>query len=122
MLASEEFGVGGSQFGRAYDSSEITGDHGIAFKIELQKALRPKWEYLSDLQFYSVIDYGSVWNKVETSTGGKRQDRTSMGLGARFNLTDSVSGYLELNKPISNAVAAKGSKDPRLFFSISKRF
>jgi hemolysin activation/secretion protein len=122
LLASEEFGVGGSHYGRAYDSSEITGDHGIAFKIELQKAFRPAWDYLSDLQFYSFLDYGSVWNKVQTSTGAKRQDLTSMGLGVRLNLTDSVSGYFEMNQPVSDNVAAEGNKDPRFFFSLSKRF
>lgn len=122
LLASEEFGVGGSQFGRAYDSSEITGDHGVALKVELQKALRPKWKYLSDLQLYGFIDYGSVWNKVKTSTGAQHEDRSSMGLGMRFNLTDSLSGYFEVDKPISNIVAAEGNKDPRLFFNISKRF
>ena len=122
LLASEEFGVGGSQYGRAYDSSEITGDHGIAFKVELQRAIRPEWKYLSDLQLYSFMDYGSVWNKVKTSTGAEHQDRTSMGLGMRFNVTDLISGYLELDKPISNNVATKGNKDPRVFFSLSKRF
>ncbi|MBT3515791.1 MAG: ShlB/FhaC/HecB family hemolysin secretion/activation protein [Nitrospina sp.] len=122
LLASEEFGVGGSQYGRAYDSSEITGDHGIAFKVELQKAFRPAWDYLSDFQLYSFLDYGSVWNKVQTSTGAKRQDLTSIGLGMRFNVTDSISGYLEMNKPVSDNVAAEGNKDSRLFFSLSNRF
>ena len=122
LLASEEFGVGGSQYGRAYDSSEITGDHGVAFKVELQKAFRPEWDYLSDFQLYSFLDYGSVWNKVQTSTGAKRQDLTSIGLGMRFNITDSISGYLEMNQPISDNVAAEGNKDPRLFFSLSNRF
>ena len=122
LLASEEFGVGGSQYGRAYDSSEITGDHGIAFKVELQKAFRPAWDYLSDFQLYSFLDYGSVWNKVQTSTGAKRQDLTSIGLGMRFNVTDSISGYLEMNKPVSDNVAAEGNKDPRFFFSLSNRF
>jgi hypothetical protein len=45
-----------------------------------------------------------------------------MGLGMRFNITDTISGYLEMNKPISDNVAAQGNKDPRLFFSFSKRF
>ncbi len=122
LLASEEFGVGGAQYGRAYDSSEITGDHGIAFKVELQKAFRPAWDYLSDLQLYGFLDYGSVWNKVKTSTGAEQQDLISIGLGTKFNLTDSISGYLEINKPVSQDVAAEGNKDPRLFFSLSQRF
>ncbi len=122
LLAAEEFGVGGAQYGRAYDSSEITGDQGLAFKVELQKALRPGWEYLSDLQLYGFMDYGAVWNKVKTSTGATNQSRTSMGLGMRFNLTDTISGYVELDKPVSDKVAAESNKDPRFFFSLSKRF
>lgn len=122
LLASEEFGVGGAKYGRAFDSSEITGDQGFAFKVELQKAFRPEWEYLSDFQLYGFLDYGSVWNKVKTSTGAKNQSRTSMGMGMRFNMTDSISGSLELDKPISDKVAAEGNKDSRFFFSLSKRF
>jgi len=59
---------------------------------------------------------------VQTSTGAKRQDLTSTGLGVRFNVTDSISGYLEMNKPVSDNVAAEGNKDPRFFFSLSNRF
>lgn len=36
LLSSQEFGVGGETFGRAYDSSEITGDHGWAGSLELR--------------------------------------------------------------------------------------
>ncbi len=35
LLSGEEFGVGGSQYGRPFDGSEITGDKGIAAKVEL---------------------------------------------------------------------------------------
>ena len=59
---------------------------------------------------------------MQTSTGAQHQDLTSMGLGIRFNVTDSISGNFELDKPISNSVAAEGNKDPRAFFSLSKRF
>ena len=55
LLASEEFGVGGSQYGRAYDSSEITGDQGLAFKLELQKAFQVKNKYLRGLQAYTFL-------------------------------------------------------------------
>jgi hemolysin activation/secretion protein len=36
LLSPEQFGVGGSEFGRGYDPSEITGDSGVALKTELQ--------------------------------------------------------------------------------------
>ena len=122
LLASEEFGVGGAQFGRAYDSSEITGDQGMAFKLELQKAFQPKKKYLRDVQAYTFFDYGAVWNRIPISTGSTVQDLNSLGLGIRFNVTDRISGYLEWDKPLNQEVSAEGNKDGRFFFSLSARF
>ena len=122
LLSSEEFGVGGSQFGRAYDSSEITGDQGAAFKLELQKAFQPKKNYLRDVQAYTYFDYGVVWNRIPISTGSTVQDLNSLGLGIRFNVTDMISGYLEWDKPLNQEVSAEGNKDGRFFFSLSARF
>jgi len=122
LLASEEFGVGGSQFGRGFDSSEITGDHGVAFKLELQKAFQIKKPYMQDIQAYTFFDYGTVWNRIQTSTGSSKQDLSSIGLGFRFNVTDHLSGYLEFDKPLNREVAAEGNKDLRTFFSLSAHF
>src|SRR5262249_22231054 len=36
LLAPEEFGLGGRTFGRAFDPSEKTGDHGLAVVGELR--------------------------------------------------------------------------------------
>ncbi len=36
LLASEEFFFGGAQYGRGFDPGEISGDHGVATKVELQ--------------------------------------------------------------------------------------
>jgi hemolysin activation/secretion protein len=41
LLASEQFGLGGAQFGRGYDPSELTGDYGAAGKLELRYDLAP---------------------------------------------------------------------------------
>ena len=38
LLSSEEFGIGGNIYGRAYDSYEITGEDGIASKIGFDTA------------------------------------------------------------------------------------
>jgi hemolysin activation/secretion protein len=122
LLASEAFGVGGAQFGRAYDSSEITGDQGMAFKLELQKAFQPKKKYFRDLQAYTFFDYGKVWNRFETAIGSKSDDLYSIGLGIRFNITDVISGYVEWNKPLDQEVASEGNTDGRAFFSLSARF
>ena len=122
LLASEEFGVGGAQFGRAYDSSEITGDQGLAFKLELQKAFQPKKKYFRDMQAYTFFDYGKVWNRFENPTGSKTDDLYSMGIGIRFNITDVISGYVEWNKPLDQEVSSERNTDGRTFFSLSARF
>ena len=122
LLASEEFGVGGSQFGRAFDSSEITGDHGIAFKLELQKTFQINKAYINEIQAYTFFDHGTVWNRLKTSTGSNKQDLNSIGLGFRFDLANHLSGYLELDKPLNRDVAAQGNKDTRMFFSLSANF
>ncbi len=122
LLASEEFGVGGVSFGRAFDPSEITGDQGLAFSLELQRAFEMKMKFLRSLQAYAFFDYGSVWNRIATPTGEKRQDLASAGLGARFNLTKYLSGYVEVAKPLNEKVASEGNKDPRVFFSLSATY
>jgi hemolysin activation/secretion protein len=122
LLASEEFGVGGVSFGRAFDPSEITGDQGLALGLELQRAFDVKMKFLRSLQAYAFFDYGSVWNRLVTPTGEKQQDLYSTGVGARFNLTKYLSGYVEVAKPLQRDVAAEGNRDPRVFFSLSATY
>ncbi|MEO0348281.1 MAG: ShlB/FhaC/HecB family hemolysin secretion/activation protein, partial [Pseudomonadota bacterium] len=61
LLSAEEFGFGGSNIGRAYDFSEITGDKGLAGKLELHyhdlKSLPP-----AQLIPYAFYDMGKVWH------------------------------------------------------------
>ncbi|MFQ5450338.1 MAG: ShlB/FhaC/HecB family hemolysin secretion/activation protein [Nitrospinaceae bacterium] len=121
LLASEEFGVGGSVYGRAFDASEITGDQGVAFKLELQRAFQIKKKFLKSLQAYTFFDFGSVWNRVPTFTGARQQDLTSAGAGVRFNLTDAISGYVEIDKPLNRDVSSQGNRDARVFFSLTAR-
>ena len=123
LLASEEFGFGGAQFGRGYDSSEISGDHGVSAKAELQYFHQVGKKYLKSLQAYGFYDYGSVWQKGNDFTGSDRQDSlSSAGGGVRFNLTDWLSGYVEAAKPLDDQVIAEGDNDFRGFASLIARF
>ncbi len=132
LLSSEEFGFGGAEFGRAYDNSEIVGDHGAAGKIEVQYGRSPIWEFLTDYQVYAYYDYGIIWriNATDLGTNGKvTESAASAGLGLRFNVTDNVSGFIEIDKPLTRAVSADSENppfddagEPRLFFSVGARF
>ena len=122
LLSSEEFGLGGYQFVRAYDPSEVTGDQGAALKLELQKGVKTDWKYLKSFQAYLYFDHGAVWLRNATATQDKSSSLTATGLGVRGNINEWLSGYLEVGQPLSGDVNAEGNSDPRIFFSLNARY
>ena len=122
LLSSEEFGLGGSQFSRAYDPSEVTGDHGIAVKFELQKGIKTDWSILKSYQAYLYIDQGTVLVRNPSAGEEDQNSLTSSGLGLRANINEWLSGYFEIGLPLSRNVGSEGNKDPRFFFSINARY
>jgi hemolysin activation/secretion protein len=124
LLSSEEFSYGGSSFGRAYDSSEITGDHGMAVALELQYTARPSVPYLKYVQPYGFWDQGLTWD-IDATDDSKRRSGASAGVGVRTAITDYFFGNLEigwpLTRPVSLADEGEGN-DPRFFFSLSAQY
>jgi len=121
LLSSEEFGVGGKAYGRAFDSSELTGDNGVAGKLELQYLPELDLAPLRYLQLYTFGDFGAVWNYEQGSRHG-RQDLAAAGLGVRFGVTDYLSGNLELAQPLIRDPGATQDRGTRGFFSLSARY
>lgn len=122
LPASEEFGFGGTQFGRGYDPSELTGDHGVALKLELQYGALVDQAWLKSYQLYGFYDVGGVWNRVRPAGQPISQGAQTIGVGVRANLTDDVSGNLELGVPLNEVNSPAHNRDPRLFFSMVARF
>lgn len=60
LLAAEEFALGGSRFGRAYDFAEITGEDGVAGALELRYTFDDVGDFFEFLQVYSFFDMGAV--------------------------------------------------------------
>ncbi len=123
LLAAEEFGIGGSLYGRGYDPSEITGDSGMAAKIELQYFRSPQSPLLRDYQLFAFYDIGKVYQNGETVN--TEDSLASAGAGVRFNVNERASGTLLFTQPLTRPVAAKEPNhehDPRAFFSILFRF
>ena len=60
LLSSEKFSIGGSQFGRGYDFSEITGETGVAFSIEPRYWWNVNSVSLSGISVYGFKDWGVV--------------------------------------------------------------
>lgn len=123
LLSAEQFSFGGAQFGRGYDPAEITGDHGIAGKLELQYS-GPEVSWLKDWQAYGFYDAGRVWQANALAGDNATLSAASTGLGVRANLNDTVSLNAEIAKPLTHEVGALGGKgkDIRGFFGLVARY
>lgn len=125
LLASEEFTFGGAQYGRGFDPAELTGDQGVAAKVEMQWGQSLSQSILRSYQLYAFFDGGAVW-QIQPVPGTKwASSATSTGFGIRANVLENYSGYLEVGKPITgsvNALGAEDGKNPRVFFATIARF
>ncbi|MCA1481484.1 ShlB/FhaC/HecB family hemolysin secretion/activation protein, partial [Bradyrhizobium sp. NBAIM08] len=68
LLSSEQFGYGGSRFGRASDFAEISGDDGVAGGMELRYGRDVELSWLQGYQLFAASDVGLVWNDVPGET------------------------------------------------------
>jgi hemolysin activation/secretion protein len=128
LLASEEFALGGSRFGRGYDPSEVTGDHGAAMSIELRMPPTDLGDVaglgFGLLQPYGFYDLGAAYNRDPGTGENGTQSLASTGLGVRFAVGGGFQGGIELALPLTRSVAATGEegRDPRFFFTLTSRF
>lgn len=120
LFSSEEFGYGGLPFGRAYDPSQLTGDHGVSARAEGQYTLPYQDDFLRASELYAFYDIGSVWH-IDNNARPWKESAASLGGGARFTLKDRLIGYIEIAKPLTTSVPARGAegKSPRFFFSLT---
>lgn len=124
LLSAEEFFLGGSRYGRAYDSGEISGSQGVAGSAELQWAQYANGlPWLDIYQLYGFYDAGAVWETSNTSYDG-RASLASAGGGLRLTFPNKLYAGIEVAKPLTRNVEAIGpdAKGPRLFFYASGNF
>jgi len=122
LLPSERFGVGGARVGRGFAPGNITGDRGIAAKIE------PRWgdylgnDWIDSYQVYAFVDAGRTWDIGNTP--GNESDVVSTGIGLRLNVTERVSINPELTRQISGRPAdtSDSKHETRFMLGIIGRF
>jgi len=122
LLSDEQFSIGGSDFGRAFDPSEALGDSGISAKAELRYTELVGEKYLQSYQPYAFYDIGETWTR---GAGGESKVLSSVGVGARINLTENFSASFEAASPLvkpGNNDQTSYRHNPRLFFTLMARF
>ena len=129
LPAAEEYGYGGSDFGRAYDSSEITGDNGLAVKAELRTT--PDWLYsatslTNQSYLYSFADSGVVWNINRPGDGSEQTRATgsSVGVGLNLQFLHNTGLSVQVAQPVGRAVNTQQDEHnwPRVFVRLNHTF
>jgi hemolysin activation/secretion protein len=119
LLSSEEMGLGGPRFGRAYDYNERSGDRGVAGLAELRYDLKSFPKAIRSTQLYVFADAGSIGN---LGRGGRGGNLYSAGGGVRFDLSRVFDAGAEIAFPLAHDRYETGDRDPRLSFTLSARF
>ena len=124
LLATEECGLGGEDFGSAYDAYQLSGDHCLAGRVEIQYGAASENEFLESYELYGFYDLGAVWH-IDGNNQGGRESLASAGVGVRANLIEDIWGSFEIAVPLTHAPTVArddGENSARLFFSLTKRF
>ena len=119
LLGAEQFSVGGASFGGAYDGAEISGDKGIAGRVELRYSDGTALDYFKWYQLYGYYDIGRIWSNTQTPDN---PSLASAGLGVRTMVSPSVYTYVEVGLPLTKDVGVEQNRDPRVFFSVNASF
>ena len=122
LLSGEQFTFGGSQYGRAYDPASLTGDQGMAGKVELQYA-GPEVPHIKDWQLYGFYDVG-VTRLVSPLVGEiAYHSGAATGVGLRSNVIEAISVNLELAAPLFHSSSACSTGcGVRGFFGLVARY
>ncbi|MEE4537490.1 MAG: ShlB/FhaC/HecB family hemolysin secretion/activation protein [Erythrobacter sp.] len=119
VLATEDLGLGGTSFLRAYNFNERSGDQGIMGYGELRYDLQGEGDWFRRSQMYVFFDGGVVSNLEEGRGGGSL---ASAGGGLRFALTRDLDMDLELAFPLTGERFDTESSAPLMNVRIEQVF
>ena len=114
LYSSEKFSYGAQSFGRAYDSSEISGDEGINFAGEI------RYENLKEIKSFKARPYIFYdIGRVSSKSNNLNSSASSAGIGLRFNLSLNHLGNIgiafPLTKNINTPIYGGNNRNPRIF-------
>jgi hemolysin activation/secretion protein len=112
LLISEQCSYGGRFFGRAFDPSQLLGDHCWETIGELRYDIAVPWKQLTRAQLYVYADHGEVFNMMPDVGTPAHQSGTSAGGGVRLAWEEIYSADLSVAK------AVQGPRDDWRFFVV----
>jgi hemolysin activation/secretion protein len=114
LLLSQQYFLGGAAFGPGYYS----GDNGVGGSFEVRFDQKTPWQYLQGYQLYGFVDGGQVWDRHD----GIRASLASLGAGARFFLSDALTGSLSIAFPVHDRFGSPDPSNYRILFSVLNYF
>lgn len=116
LLAPEEFALGGSRIGRAFDFNSVTGDSGIGGLLEMSYRLPSQDDRIQNLEMFAYVDGGTAVRNRPTPAFRRSGWLMSAGLGTRL----TIAG-LHLSGEVGHSITSSTDEDDlRAFFSIMK--
>src|SRR6185369_4236794 len=116
LLTSEQCGYGGRFFGRAFDPSQLLGDHCWQALAEVRYDLPPTVKVLQ-AQIYGFTDYGRLYTREPAIGSDASTHGASAGAGMRLGLFDFVNADLQVAKAIAGP-----RNDWRFFFATTAKY
>ncbi|WP_422004338.1 ShlB/FhaC/HecB family hemolysin secretion/activation protein [Pyruvatibacter mobilis] len=122
LLAGEEVGFGGTNYGRAFDPSEITGENGLAGKAEASWYIPHSSSIVQNPELYTFYEIATVDQVTLLPGEEERETIRSAGLGVRLGVAERANVNVYVAKPFGHDITAERDRDLRVFFSVSSSF
>ena len=116
LLAPEEFSLGGSRIGRAFDFNEATGDHGFGSAVELAYRLPDGHSRFQSTDIFTFVDGGGAFRDRASSGFPGSQWLASLGGGIRTTAF-GFAWSAEVGAPIARN---RVDRNVRAFVSIAR--
>lgn len=104
LPGSEQFALGGEEFGRGYESAFIAGDYGYGASVEVAWRPGDLPQPFGGSELYTFADGGEVWYKGRFGFPTSQAQLRSVGGGARMVIKDRAVIQLEAVRGIDNPV------------------
>ena len=122
LPASEQFSLGGEEFGRAYEASYIVGDEGYGASAELAFVLPHTPDAFAGTELYGFVDKGGVRYRSRLGLPQEDLSLSSVGAGIRVPVRKHVVVGIEVARGLESPLPGIDGKRWRGIFNIRTAF